>query len=387
MDEINETPTQESPINATNERRSRKSSALSAESSTLIEEYRELCFQPMPKQSKVRKKLGLNSKANIPLSPYADSIEDLNSSRNGHSQAKPPRSKQGNKPSSIGSPQSESPPFQTQPQPSKVRSKFVLNSPPKMANSNSLPQLKSLSAGNAASLTGGFNTDFDKMKEKIDELEQSNEKLTYLLNKKDLDFQTAEHQLHKLLLELDKSKRQSQEMLEQVEDRHRAELLNVKDAHSKDMAVLSYISIKNTYNSLDQPTGSSPSMSIEEYMEANKKLAEHVESLLKSKHKLIDEFSEEKKVIIADHSKKIFAVEKEAKAEILTLRSKIIAHEDVISSQQEELQKALSKLEVTNKLNRQLEKTRDDLTENLNRTNTEVKSLQQSLTTNFRFNY
>lgn len=390
--------------NSVQEKQSRNSNSLSVETSKLIEICQDLNFQPVPKQSKVRSKLAVDSKDQNPFLPYADCVEAQKSSsnRNGSSHAKSSRAKQGSKPGSIGSPQTEteSQPYQPQQQqqPSKVRSKLGLNNNSshqvsRISNSNSLPQLKSISAGNSYSLAytkdsdavyTGFSVDFGKMKERIEELQHANENLTYLLEKKGMDFQNAEHQLHKLLLELDKSKRQNQEMMERVEDRHRAELLNIKDAHSKDMAVLSFISIKNAYSSLE-PTGSSPRMSIEDYMEANKKLAENVETLQKTHHKTIDEFQEEKKLITMDHNKKMLAAEKEAKAEILSLRSKIIAHEDVISTQQEDLQKALSKLEATNKLNRQLEKTRDDMADNLNKATTEVKSLQQSLASNFRF--
>ena len=234
--------------------------------------------------------------------------------------------------------------------------------------------------------TPGFSADVDQLKRKISELERSNEKLNYQLEQKDIDFVKAEHQVHKLLLDLDKSKRQSEEMIEILHDRHRTELLNLKEEHSKDMAMLSVISVKNAVTNLDPSSRAmTNSMPIEEAVELIKKLTEQLEAQQKKQNKLQDDFNDEKKLIITDYTKRLLAAEKEAKAEILSLRSKMIASEDAITSHKEDLAKALSKLDATTKLNRQLEKTRDDLTENLNKTNNEIKSLQLSLSNNFRF--
>lgn len=273
----------------------------------------------------------------------------------------------------------------------EVKLPFSLRDTPigKYRNTNPLPQLGSPGYSANANLSDsnntGFSVDVDQMKRKITELERSNEKLNYQLEQKDIDYVKAEHQIHKLLLDLDKSKRQSEEMIEHLHDRHRTQLLNLKEEHSKEMAVLSVISVKNAVSNLDPSSKAFNSMTIEEAVEVIKRLTEQVETQQKKQHKLLDDFNDEKKMIIADYNKRLLAAEKEAKAEILNIRAKIITNEDVISTQKEDLAKALSKLDATTKLNRQLEKTRDDLTENLNKTNNEVKSLQQSLSSNFRF--
>jgi chromosome segregation ATPase len=230
----------------------------------------------------------------------------------------------------------------------------------------------------------GLSIDFENMKQTIAELQRLNEKLTYQLDQKESEYLKAENQIHKLLLDLDKSKRMSQEMIDKSEERHRTEILNLKEIHSKDMAVLSVISVKKAASDLDSSTGSIV-FTIEECMEINKKLTEQLEIMQKNQHKLLDDFSDEKKLLNIENTKKFLAAEKDSKTEILGLRSKIMTLEDTITAKGEELAKALSKLDATKNLNRQLEKTREDLTDSLNKSHNEIKNLQQSLSSNFRF--
>lgn len=218
---------------------------------------------------------------------------------------------------------------------------------------------------------------------RVKELETQVESLQGVIERKEDERDQVEDRLKRVVSELENTRASYKKQFAVQNEEHTKELLRLKEQHSKEMAFLATVGQEqkpktpNVLRSPPQPPVNGPG-------EANKALIEQLEILRNDHKKLKEEHADERRVITVEANTKLMQMERSMKSDILSLRARNTELEDIVSSRNDELATAYSKIDVLTQNYQQLEVAKDKQYDELYLARKDLKNMQQSVSASYR---
>lgn len=226
----------------------------------------------------------------------------------------------------------------------------------------------------------------EKMKDRIASLEKQVKALTGTVERRDQELEKAREREVKILSDLETTRKDSMRELHAFRERYETEILNLKETHAREMAVLIIpANDKSSEQRVDSPSkakkvGGSKSSAIE----GNALLLQQLEEMrqeLRKNHEITDH---EKRLLKAESAAKLASQEKQLKSEIASLKSEIASFEDRYSALNDDLQDSRAQQEAMLRTCQQLERSRQDALDMQSKLRADLSNMQQTVNATYR---
>ena len=200
------------------------------------------------------------------------------------------------------------------------------------------------------------------------------------LDRKDEELERLDETHRRRVRELEAQRQALAEEARRQTDEYEKQLLRQREAHSNELATLAA-----GFDSA-QPATREKLGAVAEALpvESNRQLLAQLEKLKSDLRKQQDAFSADRKQIQQDFSTKMEARDRQARADVAALRSQCATLEDRATSASEELSTAHAKSDSLSKICKQLEDSRQEALDTVNRLRTEMRGMQQAMTSTYR---
>ena len=238
------------------------------------------------------------------------------------------------------------------------------------------------SVGSAGSLAVVGQVD-SALRDRVVDLTKQLESSVSANHRKDTEIELLSEKLRRTLSDLDASRRHFEVELRKKEDEADMKILDLKEKHANHMAT-----IANAPPSSDTSTGNGAAGGMDDpnsaSFQGNKQLMDQLEALRKENRRLEQSATIERQRTLDESSSKLMMQERNLKAEILDMRSRIGYLEDENQRVKDDASQFRAKADSLDAVNRQLQTARDDAIENQNRLRADLKNMQQSVNASYR---
>jgi chromosome segregation ATPase len=243
----------------------------------------------------------------------------------------------------------------------------------------------SVAAATASAIAEKVN---EKMKDRIASLEKQVKALTGTVDRRDQELEKSREREMKILSDLETVRKDSMRELHAFRERYETEILNLKETHAREMALLIIPAHdKSTEQSVDSPSkamskkaGGHKSTTVE----GNSLLLQQLEEMRQELRKIHEISENEKRLLKAEAAAKLASQEKQLKSEIAIFKSEIAAFEDRYSALNDDLQDSRAQQEAMSRACQQLERSRQDALDAQSKLRADLSNMQQTVNATYR---
>eukprot|EP01041_Mallomonas_annulata_P003274 gene3274-6482_t len=208
-------------------------------------------------------------------------------------------------------------------------------------------------------------------------LEKQLEAVQKKLRRKEEELEGLEETSKRRIRELDGQRQAALDDAKRTQDRHEKAMISLREEHARELAAATASSSSGVHS----PTTNVVS---HDNRESNRHMLEQLDMARTELRRQQDVFAAERRQMQTDFASRLESRDRQARSDAAALRSQVGGLEDRLSSVNDELAASIAKSDGLLKMCKQLEQTRQEAVETCNKLRTDLRGMQQAVTSSYR---